>query len=264
MSLIEMRNVWKRYAEKTVLEDIRLRVEETEFVTIVGASGCGKTTFLRLLLGEEEPSAGVIEMAGRPLVAEPDADRGVVYQRYSAYPHLTVLDNVLLGLELRAAPFFGRTFGARRRRDVARAEGMLERVGLLSSAGDYPAQLSGGMQQRLALAQTLVAPPRILLLDEPFGALDPGIRSDMHELVRQLHEELQLTVFMITHDIAEGFKLGSRLLVFDKPRIDPHESDLYGATITFDLPLSRSPGTVPDGSRMAVGANGDHHDRRTS
>ena len=118
---------------------------------------------------------------------------------------------------------------------------MLDRVGLGSAADNYPSELSGGMQQRLALAQTLITEPRILLLDEPFGALDPGIRADMHELVGQLHRDLDLTVFMITHDISEGFALGSRLLVFDKPRVDPHEPDLYGATITFDLPVGERP-----------------------
>ena len=246
MTLINVRNVWKRYpaasapsAEKVVLENIHLAVQAREFVTIVGASGCGKTTFLRLLLGELAPCEGVIELAGEPLAAEPDANRGVVFQRYSVFPHLTVLGNVLLGLELRSSRLLGRTFGSKRTRNVQQAEQMLARVGLLSSASAYAAQLSGGMQQRLALAQTLITAPRILLLDEPFGALDPGIRADMHELVCQLHEELSLTVFMVTHDIAEGFKLGTRLLVFDKPRLDPHEPDRYGATITFDLPVAK-------------------------
>lgn len=249
MTLIEMRNVWKRYpasgndragrATKVVLENIHLAVRQREFVTIVGASGCGKTTFLRLLLGEITPCEGVIELAGQPLAAEPDGNRGVVFQRYSVFPHLTVLGNVLLALELRSSRFLGRTFGAKRARNVEQAEQMLERVGLRASAGAYAAQLSGGMQQRLALAQTLVAEPRILLLDEPFAALDPGIRKDMHELVCRLHDQLALTVFMVTHDIAEGFKLGTRLLVFDKPRIDPHEPDCYGATITFDLPVGK-------------------------
>ena len=238
MKLIEVRRLWKRYARKVVLEDIRLAVGRGEFVTIVGASGCGKTTFLRLLLGEIAPSDGSIELAGEPLAAEPDANRGVVFQRYSVFPHLTALGNVLLGLELRASRFLGRTFGAERARNVERARRMLDRVGLLASANAYAAELSGGMQQRLALAQTLVTEPRILLLDEPFGALDPGIRVDMHELVQQLHEELALTVFMVTHDIAEGFKLGTRLLVLDRPRVDPHEPDLFGATITFDLPVA--------------------------
>ena len=239
MSLIEVRNVWKRYADKTVLENVRLHVEKNEFVTIVGASGCGKTTFLRMLLGEDEPSEGSIRMDGAPLVAEPRAERGVVFQRYSVFPHLTVLGNVVLGLDLGVARLFGRTFGRRRAQNLERARSMLARVGLERSADSYPSELSGGMQQRLALAQTLITEPRILLLDEPFGALDPGIRSDMHDLVRELHRELDLTVFMITHDIAEGFSLGSRLLVFDKPRVDPHEPDLYGATITFDLPVGR-------------------------
>ena len=245
MSLIKVRNVWKRYPiagkpdEKVVLENIHLEVRQREFVTIVGASGCGKTTFLRLLLGETTPCEGAIELAGEPLAAEPDANRGVVFQRYSVFPHLTVLGNVLLGLELRSSRFLGRTFGAKRTHNVEQAEQMLERVGLLDSASAYAAQLSGGMQQRLALAQTLITAPRILLLDEPFGALDPGIRADMHELVSRLHEELGLTVFMVTHDIAEGFKLGTRLLVFDKARVDPHQPDYYGATITFDLPVAQ-------------------------
>ncbi len=248
MTLIKVRNVWKRYRAanggrggwKVVLENIRLEVEESEFVTIVGASGCGKTTFLRLLLGDLAPCEGVIELAGEPLAPEPNAHRGVVFQRYSVFPHLTALGNVLLGLEFGASRFLGRTFGAKRARNIEQAEKMLDRVGLLASASAYAAQLSGGMQQRLALAQTLVTAPRVLLLDEPFGALDPGIRADMHDLVRQLHAELALTVFMVTHDIAEGFKLGTRLLVFDKPRVDPHEPDLYGATITFDLPVANA------------------------
>ncbi|MCB1841697.1 MAG: ATP-binding cassette domain-containing protein, partial [Halioglobus sp.] len=101
----------------------------------------------------------------------------------------------------------------------------------------YPHQLSGGMQQRLALAQSLIKKPRILLLDEPFGALDPGIRSDMHQLVLALRQEQQLTVFMITHDISEGFFLGTRLWVFDKERIDPHAPEAYGAKITYDIPV---------------------------
>ena len=120
-------------------------------------------------------------------------------------------------------------------------------MGLSAEANAWPSELSGGMQQRLALAQTLVAEPGVLLLDEPFGALDPGIRQDMHELVLKLHRELSLTVFMVTHDIAEGFKLGTRLLVFDKPRIDPHEPDLYGASITYDLPTGtrQMPASTP-------------------
>ena len=235
--MIEIRNVWKRYLDKTVLEKVSLNVEKNEFITIVGASGCGKTTFLRMLLGEVEPCEGSIRIDGEPLIPEPGVDRGVVFQRYSVFPHLTVLENVMLGLELPMSRWLGRTFGRRRAQNVQRAQEMLERVSLERSASNYPSELSGGMQQRLSLAQTLVNAPKILLLDEPFGALDPGYRSDMHTLLLDLFQELDLTVFMITHDITEGFSLGSRLLVFDKPRVDPHNPDLYGATITFDLPV---------------------------
>ena len=240
MSFIAVKNLWKQYGDKVVLEGVDLGVDENEFVTIVGASGCGKTTFLNMLLGTVTPSRGRIEIDGDELLAEPTAERGVVFQRYSVFPHLTVLENVRLGLELPASRLLGRTFGALRKSQSDQARSMLDRVGLGGEADSYPAALSGGMQQRLALAQTLVTSPRVLLLDEPFGALDPGIRADMHELVTELFHELKLTVFMVTHDLQEGFKLGTRLLVFDKQRVDPHEPDLYGASITFDLPVASS------------------------
>ncbi|MEM7366090.1 MAG: ABC transporter ATP-binding protein [Pseudomonadota bacterium] len=240
--MIEVEKLWKSY-DKPILEDINLTIGDEEFVTIVGASGCGKTTFLRMILGEEQPSTGEIRLDGRPLIAEPGPDRGIVFQRYSVYPHLTVLKNVLLGLEFQASPVMGRTFGRKRSDQLDQCRQILDRVGLLGVADQYPDSLSGGMQQRLALSQALIVTPRILLLDEPFGALDPGIRADMHVLVSELHQELGLTVLMITHDIAEGFRLGTRLLVFDKVRKDPHEPDLYGAKITYDLPVKAH---VPD------------------
>ena len=115
---------------------------------------------------------------------------------------------------------------------------MLHRVGLGHALARYPNQLSGGMQQRLAIAQALITRPRMLLLDEPFGALDPGIRKDMHALLLELWREARLTVFMVTHDLSEGFHLGTRLLVFDKVRIDPQAPQAYGARITYDIPLN--------------------------
>ena len=237
---IATRNLWKEYGDQVVLERINLEVTAGEFCTIVGASGCGKTTFLRLLLGEEAPTRGRILIDGEPLPAEPGPDRGIVFQRYSVFPHLTVLGNVLLGLELRAAPVTGRLFGSARREARDLASQMLDAVGLGRALDKYPDALSGGMQQRLALAQSLVMHPRILLLDEPFGALDPGIRSDMHELVGRLWRENDLTVFMTTHDLREGFHLGTRLLVFDKLRHDPQAPNAYGAGITYDLPVERA------------------------
>lgn len=244
--LLEMRNVWVEYGDKVVLERVDLTIAEGAFVSVVGPSGAGKSTFLRLILGQEAPSRGQILLNGEPMRAECGPDRGVVFQRYSVFPHLTVIGNVLFGLECAAAPIMGRLFGARRRAALAEAEAMLEAVGLAHARDQYPAQLSGGMQQRLALAQALVKHPRVLLLDEPFGALDPGIRSDMHELVSRLWREHGLTVIMVTHDITEAFKLGTRVLAFDKRRHDPHAPHRYGATATYDVPLLRKASAEPN------------------
>ncbi len=238
MALIEAKKLWKRYGEQVVLENLSLSVNEQEFVTIVGASGCGKTTFLRMLLGEESHSQGSLLLDGQPLRDEPGRERGIVFQRYSLFPHLSVLQNCMLGLELQGAPLLGRLFGGKRREAVERAEAMLEEVGLYNARHKYPNQLSGGMQQRLSIAQSIICQPRILLLDEPFGALDPGISADMHKLIKRLWEAHKMTIFMITHDIQEGFELGTRLLVFDKVRLDAQAPEAFGATITYDLPLN--------------------------
>ncbi|MCJ2373055.1 ABC transporter ATP-binding protein [Pseudomonas sp. RGM 3321] len=238
MSFICVRNVWQQYDDQVVLEGLNLDVEEGEFCTLVGASGCGKSTFLRLLLGQETPSRGLITLDGKALRNEPDASRGVVFQRYSVFPHLSVLDNVALGLELPRSAWLGRLFGQAKSEAREHAAQLLGKVGLGHALDKYPTQLSGGMQQRLAIAQALIMKPRVLLLDEPFGALDPGIRKDMHHLLLDLWRETKLTVFMVTHDLSEGFNLGTRLLVFDKVRHDPHAPGAYGARITYDIPLN--------------------------
>jgi NitT/TauT family transport system ATP-binding protein len=243
LTQVTVKHLWKEFAGQVVLENVNLHVGDHEFVTIVGASGCGKTTFLKMLLGIESPSRGTFLIDGAPLPDEPGPDRGIVFQRYSLFPHLTVMNNLLLGLELRGSPLLGRLFGARRRRAVERARELLDAVGLQGSADKYPAQLSGGMQQRLSIAQSVICEPKILLLDEPFGALDPGITSDMHALILKLWNMNKMTIFMVTHDLQESFALGTRVLVFDKVRVDPQAPEAFGATITFDIPLKghRSP-----------------------
>jgi NitT/TauT family transport system ATP-binding protein len=239
MARVTARGIWKTYGDHVVLENVNLEVDEHEFVTIVGASGCGKTTFLKMLLGIETPSRGKLLIDGNPIVPEPNADRGIVFQRYSLFPHLTVLQNVLLGLEFERSRLLGKLFGTSRRNAIARASQLLESIGLASARDKYPAQLSGGMQQRLSIAQSVILKPKILLLDEPFGALDPGITLDLHKLILELWAANEMTIFMITHDIKESFQLGTRLLVFDKVRHDPQAPEAYGAKITYDLRLKR-------------------------
>jgi NitT/TauT family transport system ATP-binding protein len=237
LTQVTVKGLWKEFGDQVVLENVNLRIDDHEFVTIVGASGCGKTTFLKMLLGIETPSRGSFLIDGEPLAAEPGPDRGIVFQRYSLFPHLSVIQNLLLGLELQGSPLLGRLFGAGRRRALDKARELLDAVGLQGSADKYPAQLSGGMQQRLSIAQSVICEPKILLLDEPFGALDPGITADMHTLILKLWNMNKMTIFMVTHDLKESFALGTRVLVFDKVRVDPQSPEAFGATVTFDIPL---------------------------
>jgi NitT/TauT family transport system ATP-binding protein len=234
---VTVKHLWKEYGDQVVLENVNLQIDDHEFVTIVGASGCGKTTFLKMLLGVETPTRGQFLIDGSALPGEPGPDRGIVFQRYSLFPHLTVLENLLIGLELRGAPLIGRLFGARRRLALDKALPLLEAIGLKNAVDKFPAQLSGGMQQRLSIAQSVICEPKILLLDEPFGALDPGITADMHRLILELWNEHKMTIFMVTHDLKESFELGTRLLVFDKVRSDPQAPEAFGATITYNIPL---------------------------
>ncbi|MFL6547328.1 MAG: ABC transporter ATP-binding protein [Povalibacter sp.] len=237
MATVTVKRLWKEYGQQVVLENLNLTIADGEFVTIVGASGCGKTTFLRMLLGVEKPTRGELLIDGKPVPAEPGPDRGIVFQRYSLFPHLTVTQNLLLGLEFTGSRFLGRLFGAKRRAALDKANQLLDSIGLYPARDKFPSQLSGGMQQRLSIAQSVICEPKILLLDEPFGALDPGITADMHEIILKLWSMNRMTIFMITHDLKESFQLGTRLLVFDKRRHDPQAPEAYGATVTYDLPL---------------------------
>jgi NitT/TauT family transport system ATP-binding protein len=255
VSVVEVRSLGMSYDGTPILERINVTVASGAFCTIVGASGCGKSTFLRLLLSQEQPSRGQILVDGEPLPPEPTPERGIVFQRYSVFPQLTVEDNLILSQEFAAAPFTGRLFGRKRRQAKEAIAETLDHIGLGAARRRYPTQLSGGMQQRLAIAQALLMRPRILLLDEPFGALDPGIRADMHQLLLGLWRDMGMTVFMVTHDIHEAFKLGTRLLVFDKVRHDPQAPESYGATITYDLPLrGKTSDVAPEDIIEKIGA----------
>jgi NitT/TauT family transport system ATP-binding protein len=237
--LLYLEDVTKAYGAKTVLNDIDLAVKENEFCTVVGPSGCGKSTLLRLILGQEQASSGRLMMQGRP-IRSPAPDRGIVYQRYSLFPHLTILNNIMLGKRL-CLPFFKALQGRKADRDEAMS--YLESVQLADHAHKYPHQLSGGMQQRVAIAQALIMKPRILMMDEPFGALDPGTREMMQILILELWEKHQMTIFFVTHDLEEAVFLGTRILVLSQFYL--HERDnvsgvVRGARIVSDYPLERT------------------------
>lgn len=204
---LHIEDIYKSYGDKLVLDNIDLSVKHGELCTVVGPSGCGKSTLLRLIVGAEFPTAGRITL-DNSVIGVPDRHRGIVFQRYSLFPHLTVVDNVSLGVRLEKS--------IRRKAIHDEAMEYLRRVRLEQHADKYPHQLSGGMQQRVAIAQALIMQPKILLMDEPFGALDPDTREEMQLFLLELWEQQQMTIFFITHDLEEAAFLGSRLLVLSQ------------------------------------------------
>jgi len=210
-------------APTRALEPIDLAVGDNDFVTILGPSGCGKSTLLRLVAGLDHATSGRVTLDGRP-IAGPGADRGMVFQSYTLFPWLTVADNIAFGLREKGVPAAARDAIVRQ---------WLERVGLAGFARHYPKQLSGGMQQRTAIARALANDPAILLLDEPFGALDNQTRALMQELLLGIWEREQKTVLFVTHDIEEAIFLGSRVIVMTA------RPGRIKAAFTIDLPHPR-------------------------
>ena len=198
-----VQNLSKSFGDKTVLENINFSMQSGEFVTFVGSSGCGKSTLLRLIAGLDQQSSGIINVNGAP-VEGPGPDRGMVFQKYSLYPWLNAADNVAFGMRLQ-----GMTSTDVRDRTAY----FLEVVGLQDSATKLPRELSGGMQQRVAIARALATNPSVLLLDEPFGALDLQIRETMQDFLLKLWERTGLTVLLITHDVEEALVLAQRVHV---------------------------------------------------
>jgi NitT/TauT family transport system ATP-binding protein len=236
MALIEVQNLSVAYGTpaRPVLTNINLSIEEGEFVCLLGQTGCGKSTLLKMILGAEVPARGRILIDGVQH-NQPDRSRGYVPQKYSLFPDKTVLDNITFGPEVAEFTLLTRfTPRYRRRRREMREEAMryIDRIGLDGrDARKYPHQLSGGMQQRVAIAQALVTCPRILLMDEAFSALDPGTRKDMQRLIRQLWRDTGITVLFVTHNTQEALYLGSRIIVLAKEHGDA------GAEIATNLPI---------------------------
>ena len=236
--LLHIEDITKTYGRKVVLGDIDLRVRAGEFCTVVGPSGCGKSTLLRLILGQERATSGRLLIEGEE-IHSPSPNRGIVYQRYSLFTHLTVLENVLIGLQL---PLHLWKASRIRKKLTAEAHEYLEFVKLHEHADKYPHELSGGMQQRIAIAQALIKKPRILLMDEPFGALDPGTREDMQVLIVKLWEKHNMTIFFVTHDLEEALFLGTRVICLSQiyrtgDKVYPDYT--AGARITMDYPVKK-------------------------
>jgi sulfate transport system ATP-binding protein len=220
--MIAVHNVGKRFGDFAALDDVSLDVESGSLTALLGPSGSGKSTLLRIVAGLEQPDTGSVEIEDRDVTGVPPQKRGIgfVFQHYAAFKHMSVRDNVAFGLKIRREQK-----GAIK----ARVDELLEIVGLTGWADRYPAQLSGGQRQRMALARALAISPRVLLLDEPFGALDANVRAELREWLRRLHDEVHVTTVLVTHDQEEAMSIADRLAVLDHGRIQQIGSprDLY-------------------------------------
>jgi NitT/TauT family transport system ATP-binding protein len=208
MALLEVKDLDKTFIAGdrpiSALQRLSLSIDEHEFVSLVGPSGCGKSTFLHIVGGFEQPSSGMVTLGGRP-IGRPGPDRGMMFQELSLFPWLTAIENVCWPLEMK---------GLAKRRRLAKAREYLDVVHLSRYADLYPAELSGGMKQRVALARLLALDPQILLMDEPFGALDSQTRELLQEELQVIWRRDRKTALFVTHDIDEAIFLGTRVLVF--------------------------------------------------
>jgi sulfate transport system ATP-binding protein len=210
---IQIRGLWKSFGSNAVLRDVSLDVPDGELVALLGPSGCGKTTLLRILAGLEVADAGEVRHGGDEISTRSARERnvGLVFQHYALFRHMTVADNVGFALRVRGRPA-GEV--------AARVRELLELVQLEAYRARYPHQLSGGQRQRVALARALATEPRILLLDEPFGALDARVRQELRRWLRRLHDELHVTSIFVTHDQEEAFEVSDRIVLMNHGQIE--------------------------------------------
>jgi ABC-type nitrate/sulfonate/bicarbonate transport system ATPase subunit len=208
-AVVEFKRVSVRFNRFTALNDVSFTIpDHGEFITMIGPSGCGKSTMLNIIAGFQQPTDGEVLVQGQPIEG-PGRGRGMIFQQYSSLPHLTVLENVMLGLEINK-----REMGMDKASRRSRAEDLIGQVGLADHMRKYPDQLSGGQQQRVAIARSLAMEPKILLMDEPFSALDEPTRLEMQELVVGLWHRIHPTIFCVTHSVGEAVYLGERVWIF--------------------------------------------------
>jgi sulfate transport system ATP-binding protein len=221
---IEIRNVTKRFGSFVALDDVSLEIPEGSLTAVLGPSGSGKSTLLRIVAGLERPDSGEVRLSGEDAtkVAPQRRNVGFVFQHYAAFKHMTVRDNVAFALSIRKRP---------KHEIRERVDELLELVQLSGFADRYPSKLSGGQRQRMALARALAAKPRVLLLDEPFGALDARVRAELRDWLRRLHEEVHVTTVFVTHDQEEAMEVADRVAVFDHGHLEQvgAPAELYDA-----------------------------------
>ena len=212
-NIVEIEGVNKIYGKNHVVKDLTLAVEEGEFLTLLGSSGCGKTTTLRMIAGFEEPTSGSIKVEGKPIEEKEPFERNVntVFQSYALFPHMTIFDNIAYGLKMKKVP---------KNEIRERVQEMMELVQLGGFEKRYPSQLSGGQKQRVAIARALINRPRVLLLDEPLGALDLKLRKQMQLELKRLQKKLNITFIYVTHDQEEALTMSDRIAVMHDGIID--------------------------------------------
>ena len=205
-AIVDIKDVNKIYGTNHVVKDLNLQVEEGEFLTLLGSSGCGKTTTLRMIAGFEEPTTGSIRVEGEPIEDKEPYERNVntVFQSYALFPHMTIFDNVAYGLKMKKIP---------KNERKERVLEMLEMVQLAGFEKRYPSQLSGGQKQRVAIARALINRPKVLLLDEPLGALDLKLRKQMQLELKRLQKKLNITFIYVTHDQEEALTMSDRIAI---------------------------------------------------
>jgi sulfate transport system ATP-binding protein len=237
--MISVDAMTKRFGEFVALDDVSLEVPDGSLTALLGPSGSGKSTLLRVIAGLEDPDAGRVVIAGDDATALPVQRRGIgfVFQHYAAFKHMTVRENVAFGLRIRKRP---------RAEVAAKVDELLGIVGLQGYHGRYPSQLSGGQRQRMALARALAIEPRVLLLDEPFGALDAKVRADLRAWLRRLHDEVHVTTVLVTHDQEEAMEVADHIAVLNEGRIEQsgtplelYERPANGFVMSFLGPVSR-------------------------
>ncbi|HXS44839.1 MAG TPA: TOBE-like domain-containing protein [Solirubrobacteraceae bacterium] len=211
--MISAENLTKRWGDFTALDDVSVDIASGSLTALLGPSGSGKSTLLRVIAGLEQPDGGRVVLDGEDVTRVPPQRRGIgfVFQHYAAFKHLTVRENVAFGLRVRRRP---------KPEVAAKVDELLAVVGLDGFQGRYPGQLSGGQRQRMALARALAIEPRVLLLDEPFGALDAKVRAELRAWLRRLHDEVHVTTVLVTHDQEEAMDVADRIVVVNEGRVE--------------------------------------------